>query len=99
METKDLSGIISALSANPELMGQISQIAKNFGKTENTEQKTEVIPDKKSEEQRNRERLISALKPYLNPERREKADKLLTFLGVIELGKGSGIFNNILSQQ
>ena len=97
METNDLFGIISALSSNPELMGQISQIAKGLGNNEkstDTEEKTQVLPDKKTREQKDRERLICALKPYLNSERRAKADKLLSLLGVIELGKNSGIFNN-----
>lgn len=94
MEGNDLTNMISVLSSNPEIMGKISQLAKEM-KTEskeNSDDSREMIPDKRTEEQKNRERLISALKPYLNPERRAKADKLLSLIGVIELSKGSGIF-------
>ncbi len=101
MENNDLSAMLQGLMADPELMKKVSSVASSLGigdipapkeeKEENTGEKKEekdlrLPAPKLSSRDADRRRLISAIKPYLNPERREKADMLLTFMTLMDTG-------------
>lgn len=53
------------------------------------------LPPCDKNESENRVRLLNALRPYLNEERRCKIDLILKLLKIAELGKLSGILNSI----
>ena len=104
MENNDLSAILSGVMSNPEIMSKlsgvlsdpeamksISAMASGAQRKEEPVQTPLPIP-KQSDDAKNRARLISALKPYLNPERRDKADKLLGLLSVLELTGSANLF-------
>ena len=104
MENNDLSSILSGVMSNPDIMNRLSgilsdpEMMKNISKAVNEKKEEEkpTLPTlalpKQSEETKNRARLISALKPYLNQDRRDKADKLLGLLSILELTGSSNLF-------
>lgn len=104
MENNDLSALLSGVMSNPEIMSKLSGIlsdpeavnsisAMASGAQRKEEPKAPPLPiPKQSDDAKNRARLISALKPYLNPERRDKADKLLGLLSILELTGSANLF-------
>lgn len=103
MEQSDLSTMLAGVMSNPEIMSKLQGILSD---PEAQKSLSSVIPQreqsapapslplpKQSEEARNRARLISALKPYLNEDRRNKADKLMGLLSILELTGSANIFN------
>ena len=90
MDTGDLSSLISGVTSDPEMMKKLMGMVSTFSQSQetpkdNSEQKNPAQVSGSSVEASNRRRLISALKPYLNEERRDKADKLLGLLSLLEL--------------
>lgn len=106
MENNDLSSLLSGVMSNPEVMSKLSGIlsdpeamksisamASGVQHKEEVKESPHVLPiPGHSDEAKNRARLISALKPYLNPERRDKADKLLGLLSILELTGSANLF-------
>ncbi len=106
MENNDLSTLLSGVMSNPEIMDKLSGILQNpealkaisGAAAGATPQKEESAPPTslpklpQNEDAKNRARLISALKPYLNPDRRDKADKLLGLLSILELTGSANLF-------
>ncbi len=106
MENNDLSSLLSGVMSNPELMSKLSGILSDpetmktisgavSGASQEKEQKPHppVLPNiPQNEDAKNRARLISALKPYLNADRRDKADKLLGLLSILELTGSANLF-------
>lgn len=104
MENTDISALLSGIMSNPEVMGKLSGIlsdpeamktvsAMASGTQRKDEPKDPPLPiPKQSDDAKNRARLISALKPYLNQDRRDKADKLLGLLSILELTGSANLF-------
>ena len=107
MENNDLSSLLSGVMSNPEIMSKLSGILSDpeamktisgavSGTAGEKEEKHENPPPlpkfQQNEDARNRARLISALKPYLNADRRDKADKLLGLLSILELTGSANLF-------
>ena len=104
MEGMDISSLLSGVMSNPEIMAKLSGIlndpeamkkisAMASGSQQEQKPSQPSLPiSGHSDEAKNRARLISALKPYLNPERRDKADKLLGLLSILELTGSSNLF-------
>lgn len=97
MSNPDIMNKISGIMNDPEAMKSISNAMS--GISPQTEQAKEAVsniqrqlPEPKSDESKNRARLISALKPYLNADRRDKADKLLGLLTLLEISGSTGLF-------
>lgn len=100
MESNELQGLLSGLFSNPEIMSKLSGV---LGDQKAVETLKNAVPKdkdssalplpKQSEESKNRRRLISALVPYLNEDRRAKADKLLGLLSILELSGNANLFN------
>ncbi|MBQ4561715.1 MAG: hypothetical protein IJA55_05240 [Clostridia bacterium] len=106
MENNELSSLLSGVMSNPEIMSKLSGILSDpeamktisgavSGAAGEKEEKQEIsalpkIPQ--NEDAKNRARLISALKPYLNADRRDKADKLLGLLSILELTGSANLF-------
>lgn len=96
----DLSDIISTVSANPKALAMLSSLLggasaekshTNEGCEECTE-KQEVPPclptpvkGKKNDKNEDRRRLLTALKPFLSPERRQAVTTLLLILDGLSL--------------
>ena len=106
MENNDLSSLLSGVMSNPEVMSKLSGILSDpeamktisgavSGAAGEKEEKRElpVLPKiQQNEDAKNRARLISALKPYLNADRRDKAGKLLGLLSILELTGSANLF-------
>ena len=106
MDNNDLSSLLSGVMSNPEIMSKLSGILSNpeamktisgavSGGSVEIEEKpaAPMLPHiPQNEDSRNRARLISALKPYHNADRRDKADKLLGLLSILELTGSSNLF-------
>lgn len=102
MEQTDISALLSGVMNNPEIMGKLSGMLSDpetVGRLKQTlspeEGKSPSLPlslPVQSDEAKNRARLISALKPYLNEDRRGKADKLLGLLTLLELSGSQNLF-------
>ena len=106
MENNDLSSLLSGVMSNPDIMSKLSGILSDpdamksisgavSGMSDEKEEKPvpPALPlPKQSEDAKNRARLISALKPYLNEDRRDKADKLLGLLSILELTGSANLF-------
>ena len=108
MENNDLSSLLSGVMSNPEVMSKLSGILSNpeamktisgavsgaSGEKEEKQQEASFALPKmpQNEDAKNRARLISALKPYLNADRRDKADKLLGLLSILELTGSANMF-------
>ena len=97
MSNPEMMGKLQGILSDPEAMNSIKNAIS--GTTPASSEKETPKPGAslplppslgQSEEAKNRARLIAALKPYLNAERREKADKLLSLLSLLELSGGLG---------
>ena len=96
--TPDLSRIVGLIMQNPELIEQISSLAKESSKDkenesleEKHEQKVDDSPASVSIEnvrddsrQRRRE-LLSAIKPYLSENRRTAIDSMSSILDILDV--------------
>lgn len=100
MDTNNLSNILSGVMSNPEMMSKLQGILSDpaamnsiknavsgiSGTLEPQRDEGTAMPvHADNDEAKNRARLISALKPYLSEERREKADKLLSLLTLLSV--------------
>lgn len=97
MQNPEMMSKLSGIMSDPEAMKSIQSIAKGMSAAEPQAQSTALsLPNfgVQNENAKNRTRLISALKPYLNEERRDKADKLLGLLSLLELSGSTGLFKN-----
>ena len=100
MGNPEVMGKLQGILSDPEAMNSIRNAVSGIGSAQSNtnEAKKDTPPlslptlSGQSEEARNRARLISALKPYLNEERRDKAEKLLSLLTLLEV---SGSFGNL----
>lgn len=98
MGNPEMMGKLRGILSDPEAMNSIRNALSGAGipqgeeKRDNESLKPVSMPlaAGQSEEAKNRARLIAALKPYLNEERRDKADKLLSLLSILELSGGLG---------
>ena len=93
-QTPDLSKIVSLIMQNPELIEQISALAKgdNESVAEPEEESTEIsVPTSTAEPQseRNmrahRHELLTAMKPYLSESRRTAIDSMASILDIIDV--------------
>lgn len=95
MENNDLSSIISSVTSDPEMMSKLLGMASSLSASASVPEKTSeneehaeqalAVSGGNHHSSSNRARLIAALKPYLNDDRREKADKLLSLISLLEL--------------
>ena len=96
----DLSKIISIIMENPGLINEIKSLAE--GKSEAAEEplqekkmteEVSVIPtvtkagEPESAERKNRQRLLSAFKPYVSGERGRAIDSMLSIADIIDAMK------------
>ena len=107
MEQSDISSLLSGVMSNPEIMSKltgvlndpeamrsISDAVSSTAPKEDNKEKPALLPQlHQNSDAKNRARLIAALKPYLNDDRRDKADKLLGLLSILELTGSAGLFN------
>lgn len=107
MEQSDISSLLAGVMSNPEIMSKLSGVLSDpeaiksisgavsamAPKEEKKEEAPSLANLHQSNDAKNRARLISALKPYLNEDRRDKADKLLGLLSILELTGSAGLFN------
>ena len=100
MSDPDMMNRINGILSDPAAMQTLSGMLSGAGGTDKTQDKDKT--DKgvsmptvtQSSESRNRALLISALKPYLNEDRRDKADKLLGLLTLLDMSGSLGLFKN-----
>ena len=92
--TPDLSKIVSLIMQNPELIEQISSLAKgdNESTPEPEEETAEVSVSEKATEPQatrnmraHRHELLSAMKPYLSESRRTAIDSMASILDIIDV--------------
>lgn len=92
--TPDLSKIVSLIMQNPELIEQISALAKgdNESVAEPEEESTEIsVPTSTAEPQSersmraHRHELLTAMKPYLSESRRTAIDSMASILDIIDV--------------
>ena len=97
----DLSKVIGLIMENPQLIEQISKLAKQNGEyvteptsTENqqTEVKTSVeqsIPTyaPRNSSKESRTQLLSALKPYVSQERAKAIDSMISIADILDMMK------------
>ncbi len=100
----DLSKVISVITENPDIIAQISALAKKDGRQEDKGTDTPSLEPSKSDEQtssassltpkadleipltrdtKNRQRLLSAFKPYLSENRARAIDSMVTIADVL----------------
>ncbi len=99
----DLSKVISLITENPEIIAQISALAKGTGEDKKPKEATENAASKPVGEEstavnvtpakapisegrpdtRNRQRLLSAFKPYLSGERAKAIDSMITITEIL----------------
>ena len=96
--TPDLSRIVGLIMQNPELIEQISSLAKESSKEEDNE----VLEDKREKEvneipasvdientrddsRRRRRELLLAIKPYLSENRRTAIDSMSSILDILDV--------------
>ena len=98
MSSPDISSIINLIMQNPDLIEQISSLAKNAKADENdTEQTQEEIKatepvivtpqpvvDNKGEM---RNRLLGAMKPYLSDARSQAIDQMISIASILDMMK------------
>lgn len=98
MQNPEMMSKLQGILSDPEAMQTISKAASSLGgmsphePTEKERERPSLPAAKNSDEAKNRAALISALKPYLSEERREKADKLLSLLSLLSV---SGVLGNL----
>lgn len=107
MDANNISSLLSGVMSNPEMMSKLQGILSNPEAMETIskaasglglqnekpkEEKEAISAGTVNNEAKNRAALICALKPYLNDERRDKADKLLSLLSLLSV---SGTLGNI----
>lgn len=108
MENGDISSVLSGLMNDPSILAKVNEVLSDpnamngirnavSGTVKEPEPEKEnrlesVKKEQNDEEARNRARLIASLKPYLSPERREKADKLMGLLTLLELSGSKSLF-------
>lgn len=91
--TPDLSRIVNLIMQNPELIEQISALAKGESEiTPVTEEAAEVSAPEESIDQHSernmrahRHELLSAMKPYLSESRRIAIDSMASILDIIDV--------------
>lgn len=106
MEQNDISNLLSGVMNDPEIISKLSGVLSDpsamatvtnavsaMASKNETPQAVKPPVPVQSEESKNRTRLISALKPYLNEDRRSKADKLMGLLTLLELSGSGNLFN------
>lgn len=102
MEANDLSSMISALTSDPAMMSRVMGALSAFSAGAQSDTDRESVEDSDASEVpvnavlkpnsaensaiSDRKRLISALRPYLNQSRREKADMLINIMSLLDSG-------------
>ena len=97
----DISRVISLIMENPQLIEQISALAKADSKEHNekaeavetaSEEKTDVTPASSpatyspiNQNRVNRAQLLGALKPYMSNERAKAIDSMLTIADILDM--------------
>ena len=95
----DLSRIVNLIMENPELIAQISSLAKseneareeptkNEGDAEVSSYREEKATPPTPSRHTHRRELLSSLKPYLSKERQRAIDSMMTIADVLEAMKG-----------
>lgn len=96
-DTPDIGSIVSMIMNNPELVAQISAMAKGEAAAESAaessgEAATEVtgapVTSMASEKRIHRARLASAMKPYLSKERAQAIDTMMSIADILEMTRG-----------
>ncbi len=96
----DLSRVISVITENPGLIAQISALARNESSTEAVSTDEKILPEEPKQEEvtrtaavpelpkrgdrGNRQKLLSAFKPYLSGERAKAIDSMLMVADILE---------------
>lgn len=93
----DLSKIVNLIMENPSLIAEISALAK---KNDESTQETEPVPEQNASEaiasvsastppiisrSDKRQRLLSAMKPYLKDERSRAIDSMLSIAEILDM--------------
>ena len=95
----DLSRIVNLIMENPELIAQISNLAKKDGDEHNESVKKDeehnesaaaepTVTTPTPSRHTHRRDLLSSLKPYLSAERQRAIDSMMTIADVLEAMKG-----------
>ena len=108
MDANNISSLLSGVMSDPEMMSKLQGILSDPDamKTISTAVSGMGVQNQKPKEEQplissnarhnseaaNRAALICALKPYLNEERRDKADKLLSLLNLLSV---SGVLGKL----
>lgn len=94
MEANDLSSMISAITSDPAMMSRVMGALSSLSAGNNDPAPEREEPERKPESDTtsavsDKKRLLVALKPYLSPNRREKAEMLINVMALLD----SGILN------
>ena len=91
-ESLDIGKIVGLIMENPQLIEQISALAKQEKPEERVQKQEEIKPasaDTYTAQSRQNERskLLYALKPYLSSDRAKAIDSVITIAGVLDVMK------------
>ena len=98
MAEADLSKIVNLIMENPSLVEEIRSLAKGEGEQRSESEAEEAVPTEATEpptyrsEQRDartrRATLLSALKPYISPERGKAIETMIGIADALDMMKG-----------
>jgi hypothetical protein len=90
-DTPDISKIVNLIMENPHIIKEIQDLAKNEGASEAlpSEKATEArenepVKERHLSKTERREKLLSAMKPYLKEERARSIDTFLTIAEMLD---------------
>lgn len=94
-KSPDLSKIISVLMENPDIIEKISSLAKTETKPQTAKNDTQMSEraepaaimsgdNGQLQKRERRSRLLSAIKPYLEPKRQEAIDSMMAIAEVLD---------------
>ena len=95
----DISKVIGLIMENPQLIEQISSMAKGYGeptKPASTEEPQSIaapiekaeptsVPTYSTRDKSNRAQLLGALKPFVSPERAKAIDSMITIADILDV--------------
>lgn len=97
-DTPDIGSVVSMIMENPELIAQISEMARRREPSEGADppEATEAVTASPSESpvseastrRIHRTKLANAMKPYLSPERAQAIDAMMSIADILEITRG-----------
>ncbi len=99
----DISEMLKSVMSDPETMSKLMSVAQELTNNDKQPSQPENPPEKEPEVKAslltkgNEERiaLISAIRPYLSPERRKSADSMIKMLKMMKLTDLSKMLGNL----